>query len=528
MTTPELRHTPRRPVGFLQRRYWWALLALWALAVAVSFRLSLEAIHRHNLEVATAGARNMFQVVLLTRQWNASHDAVYVPISKTTQPNPYLHHPRRDVTTSDGQRLTMINPAYMTRLIAEIAQKESPVVFHITSLKPIRPANAADAWEQSALQAFENKTRREITSLESGSSGQIFRYMAPLYITQACLKCHADQGYKLGDVRGGISVSQPFASFEAAASPSVRNAIVQHLGVFLLMSGLGWWALAQLRQRWLELESSIVELRKTRDELVQSETLAGLGRMVAGFAHEINTPVGVAVGAVSQSEEALKEIDALLKNEEVREEDLRADLETLRQTSSLALSNLRRAANLVRSFKRTAIDQMSEETREFDMRELIQDVLLALHNFLKRSPVEVRLDCPAGLRIQSVPGLYDQIFTNLVLNAIQHAFAEGARAGRLDITVRAETGNRLSINVADDGTGMGAEAAAHLFEPFFTTRRAHGGTGLGLYLCYNIITSKLGGNISCTSSLGQGTRFHISIPAPWRQHEHPKEPQTTP
>ncbi|TAN47132.1 MAG: DUF3365 domain-containing protein [Methylococcaceae bacterium] len=508
----DLRRSPRLPAAVLKRRNWWMLLVFWILIVALSLRSTLEDIHRHNLEVATTGARNMFQMIWLIRQWNANHAAIYAPVDSNTPPNPYLHHPRRDVVTTDGQKLTMINPAYMTRLIAEIAQKENNVVFHITSLAPIRPDNAADPWEQSALKEFEQNLSKEVSSLTPRANGMLFRYMAPLYVNQACLKCHVDQGYKVGDVRGGISVTQPFSPFEAAARPSRHKAIMQHLSVFLLVAGLGWWALEQLRRRWLELESKVIELRRARSELVQSETLAGLGRMVAGFAHEINTPVGVAVGAVSQGEEVLREIDALLQAEEVREEDLRAGLETVRQSSSLALSNLRRAADLVRSFKRTAIDQMTEQTREFDLRELIQDVLLALHGLLKHTPVEVRLDCPEGLQIRGVPGLYDQVLTNLVLNSVQHAFAEGTRAGHLQIAVSFDADGRLCLDISDDGAGMSQEIAAHLFEPFYTTRRARGGTGLGLYLCYNIITSKLGGTIQCSSEVEQGTRFHIVVP----------------
>ncbi|WP_162232490.1 Tll0287-like domain-containing protein, partial [Methylogaea oryzae] len=258
---------PAIPPFLLQRRYWWGLLALWAAIVAVSLHFSLQDIHRHNLQVALAGARNMFEMVWLTRQWNASHEAVYVPVDAATEPNPYLRHPRRDVTTTDGQRLTMINPAYMTRLIAEIAQKESQVVFHITSLDPIRPGNAADAWERAILQDFVDGKGHEASSLEAGSGGAQFRYMAPLYVNETCLKCHGQHGYKLGDVRGGISVSQSFAPFEAAAAPSVRKTVAQHVAVFLLVAGLSGWALAQLRRRWLDLEGSIAALDQARNEL---------------------------------------------------------------------------------------------------------------------------------------------------------------------------------------------------------------------------------------------------------------------
>jgi signal transduction histidine kinase len=509
LQTPTLNDIPAL---LRRRRYWWALLLAWAAAVLLSLQDGLGDIRRYNLEVAAAGARNMFQMVWLARQWNASHTAVYVPVDENTQPNPYLQDPRRDVETLDGQKLTMINPAYMTRLIGEIAQQQSHVVFHITSLQPIRPANAPDEWERGALKAFEQGSR-EISGLLDNSNGRVFRYMAPLLTQQACLKCHGSQGYQLGDVRGGISVTQDFAPFEAAGAPSRRKAIGLHLGVFLLVAGLGWWALEQLRRRWLELAGKIGELKQTQEELLQNEKLASLGRMVAGFAHEINTPVGVAVGAVSHGEETVGELEALLERDEVEEAELRERLAILRESSALALSNLRRAAGLVQSFKRSAVDQISEETRRFELRPLLKDVLFSLHNTLKRLPLQIRLDCPEKLAIHGIPGLYDQLFTNLLLNSVQHGFEEGSRAGHLDIRVAVAAAGRLEIEVADDGVGMSPEAQQRAFEPFFTTRRARGGTGLGLYICYTIATARLGGTISCTSQPGQGTRIHLAIPA---------------
>ena len=178
---------------------------LCVLGISMEFRQideSLEGLARERGSV-------LFRLVELTRDWNAQHGGVYVPVTEETQPNPYLNHPRRDLVTTDGQRLTMINPAFMTRQIAEIAEKADGVKFHITSLKPIRPANAADDWETKGLQAFATGQKHEILSLLDTESGLAHRYMAPLYVKEACLACHADQGYKLGDVRGGISISMP-------------------------------------------------------------------------------------------------------------------------------------------------------------------------------------------------------------------------------------------------------------------------------------------------------------------------------
>lgn len=498
--------------GFVRKRAnWLILLLLWAVAVGWSLEVHIGDIRRHNLEVVSEGARNMFRMVLLTRLWNSEHGGVYVPVDEKTQANPYLKHPKRDITDNYGRALTLVNPAYMTRLISELAKQDEGVIFHITSLKPINPQNEADDWERVALELFE-KGVKERTGFEINErDGLRHRYMAPLIVVEACLKCHAAQGYRIGDVRGGISVTQRYEPFQAAAWPSERQAYITHAVIFLLLLIVSWWLLEQLRRRWFELNSKMVEVETARDQLVQSEKLASLGRMVAGFAHEINTPIGVAVGAITNSEHTLDEINRLLASDEVSEDDLRAALTTLKQGDELAMSNLRRAAALVQSFKRTSIDQASDHERVFALSELIDDVLHALQNQLKRLPVIVTVDCPEGLKIEGAPGLLEQLLTNMVMNSIIHGFDQGARKGEISICASVR-GQNLLLNYADTGAGMTQEALDRLFEPFFTTRRGQGGSGLGMYICYNIVTVNLGGTLSCQSKPDQGVTFHIEFP----------------
>ncbi|MDD2744670.1 MAG: DUF3365 domain-containing protein [Rhodocyclaceae bacterium] len=497
---------------FGNRANWLLLLLLWAMAVGFSLQAHISDIRRHNQDVVTEGARNMFRMVLLTRLWNSEHGGVYVPVDDKTRPNPYLNHPQRDISDNFGRSLTLVNPAYMTRLISELAKQDEGVIFHITSLKPVNPQNVADAWERLALESFERGVKETNGFEAHAREGLLHRYMAPLVVVDACLKCHAAQGYKIGDIRGGISVSQRYQPFLAAALPSERQAYFTHAVIFLLMLGVSWWLLEQLRRRWRELDDKIVELETARDELVQSEKMASLGRMVAGFAHEINTPIGVAVGAITNSEHTLEQINRLLDSEEVSEDDLRAALATLKQGDELAMSNLRRAAGLVQSFKRTSIDQASDQERVFALRELIDDVLHGLQNQLKRLPVVVTVNCRNSLKIEGAPGLLEQLLTNLVLNSIIHGFDHGARSG--EILIKAVSGDKkLSIEYADTGSGMDQEALARLFEPFFTTRRGQGGSGLGMYICYNIVTANLGGTLNCQSKPGEGVKFLIEFPA---------------
>ncbi len=255
----------------------------------------------------------------------------------------------------------------------------------------------------------------------------------------------------------------------------------------------------------------VKKLKEAQSRLVQSEKMASLGRMVAGFAHEINTPIGIAVGSASQSSDAVKHLFQLLDQDEVLEEDLEDGLEIIGQAADLTLSNLRRAAGLITSFKRTSVDQSSEKPRKFNFHELIQDVINTLHNTFKRTRIEFVIECPEHLKLDGIPGIYTQILTNLIMNSYVHGFANGAKAGDIGIKVREPSDSQLILEYWDTGMGMDEETLDRIFEPFFTTNRGDGGSGLGLYICYNLITTQLAGSITLKSSPGNGSHFLIDI-----------------
>ncbi|MCK5524971.1 MAG: AAA family ATPase [Thiomargarita sp.] len=267
----------------------------------------------------------------------------------------------------------------------------------------------------------------------------------------------------------------------------------------------------KVRERTAQLNNKVEELTQTRNELVQSEKMASLGRLVAGFAHEVNTPIGVAVGSASVLQRKSKLINKLLDEEEVDEEELISALEKIDEAAKLTLSNLKRAADLISRFKRTAVDQTSEEIRRFDVKSIIEDVINTLHNKFKQTAISIQLDCLEHLNIYSVPGTLEQILTNLMMNSLIHGFEEGKKNGRIIIAIRLEDA-RLLINYSDTGKGISPDALEKVFEPFFTTHRAHGGTGLGLYICYNLVTSQLHGTMTCESRLNKGVTFKIEFP----------------
>lgn len=268
----------------------------------------------------------------------------------------------------------------------------------------------------------------------------------------------------------------------------------------------------ELKEKNASLESALTLVQRAQNELIESEKLASLGRLVAGFAHEINTPIGVAVGASSVALESSRKLQPLLLQDEVDEAVLRAHLGEIDEACRLVFSNLSRAADLVGRFKRTSVDQVRGAARLYDLRETLTDVVASLHDVVKRTPVKIRIDCAESINLYGYPGALGQIITNLVINSLHHGFANGTQAGEIELT-GARDGDAIVIAIRDNGKGMDAPTLSRIFEPFFTTARDSGGTGLGLFVCHNLATAELKGSLRCDSEPGRGTRFVLRYPA---------------
>lgn len=265
----------------------------------------------------------------------------------------------------------------------------------------------------------------------------------------------------------------------------------------------------QLSQSKLRAEQALHDLEMAKDHLVQSEKLASLGRLVAGVAHEINTPLGVAVTAVSRLGEINSEAWRALQEGRMTKGELKRWQEHAGEGQRLTQQSLDRASRLVGSFKRMAVDQSSEERRRFDLALFLDEVRTTFQPSFRSTPHVLNIDAPSGIVLDSYPGALFQIFTNLVENAMKHAFTDDMR-GQLSIE-GAASGDEVVIYVSDNGRGIPDGHRAKVFEPFFTTRRDQGGSGLGLHLVHNLTTGVLGGVIDIVS-ISQGTRFCLRIP----------------
>ena len=611
--------------------FWTLPPLIWGTLALLSALWNLAGLDGMALSMAHERAQSMFKLVQVTRLWNAKHGGVYVPVTEATPPNQYLKVPNRDVETLEGVSLTKLNPAYMTRQIAEIAKQAGDILFHITSLKPINPGNEPSLWERRSLELFESGVP-EVLEFSEHSGDAVYRYMGPLVTKQSCLKCHEAQGYKLGDIRGGISVTlaaAPILQAQAAA----RDQVLQiHLWAWLLLTTTTLFLLCKLRRQW-RLQQSTKDLLATRERflssiteaagdgivtidrsgavtfanpearkllgwpdatlgapvddalsqkgaigasvssicatarlqqnsaqtrvddavflhrdgsripvsyvaspiqqggkttgtvilfrdtklqqemernLVRSETMSALGRMVAGVAHEINTPIGIAVTSASFLDTQSQELSSALAADNLTRDTLDSYIEISREASTIILSNLQRAEKMIGSFKRIAADQASEQLSRFNLRRYLESVLLTLRPELKKSTVGIKLDCSPDIELVSYAGALSQVIANLVMNSLAHAF-EPSQSGEISIAVEA-LGEEVRIVYRDNGRGIPEKHLAEVFTPFFTTSRNKGNSGLGLHIAHNLVFNTLHGNISLTSRTTGGVHFTILLP----------------
>jgi signal transduction histidine kinase len=267
----------------------------------------------------------------------------------------------------------------------------------------------------------------------------------------------------------------------------------------------------KLEQKSKDLESSLEKLQEASHKLVETEKMAALGQLVAGLAHEINTPIGTCVTVSSTLKNNTQDFKESLESGELLKSKLIKYSDNIIESTDLIYSNLNRAADLINSFKSVAVDQTADEHREFDLKLYLEDIFKTLHPRIKNTEYSVVQKIPAGLVIDSRPGAVSQLITNLFMNSLSHGF-EGRTKGVIEIQVFDLDDDYLEIIFSDDGNGMSTEIINSVFEPFYTTKRNAGGSGLGLYIVYNLVTQVLGGTIDIDSKQGEGTTFIIKIP----------------
>ena len=469
-------------------------------------------------------ARMLHRQVLLTRKWVADHHGLYVMQSEHALPNPFLENPV--IKTTDGRIYVQRNPAMVTRELSEYALKDGWCMFRVTSLKPINPANTPDTFERESLLQLQKNGREEILAIENSQEGRFLRYIAPLEVEKSCLDCHARHGYKLGDIRGGLSITIPIMWADKMIHDNNRSIIFYSLLSIVVVSGMLFWLFSTLVSRPLaqltstmdsypnqpvpapehqfvndeidticdtfydlcgRLDVSRETLDKAKKQAFQNEKMASLGLLTSGIAHEVNNPLGGLLNCVKALREEPDNPILVERYLPLLDKGLRSIEHTMHQ-----LLNFGRNSPL--DLKKINVDQVIRECFE----------LLSY----RMQKIDLQLDLELKDHFCVDMEALQQTIVNIGLNAIQAMGDEGG-------IIRVRTGarnNSLKIRIEDTGPGIPPEILDKIFDPFFTTKDVGIGTGLGLAVSYAQV-EKMGGTLIAGSKVGQGASFTISLPA---------------
>ncbi len=275
----------------------------------------------------------------------------------------------------------------------------------------------------------------------------------------------------------------------------------------------------RVEERTTQLESALQTLRHSQDELSKSEARATLGTLVASVSHELSTPMGNSMMTASTLVDQARDFEKMLQSGQLRKSELTQFIGQVREGNALMVRNLERAASLLKNFRQVAADQASEQRRDFDLQQVIAEVVDTLKPSLKSKPHRVVQDIARGIKMDSYPGPLGQVIINLINNAYLHAF-DATAPGQFTIRGEAQD-NTVRLTFADDGKGIAPEILQQMFEPFFSTKIGRGGTGLGMSIVENLVTKMLGGKLAVQTVVGRGTTITVTLPrsAPWQAEE---------
>lgn len=512
-----------------------------------------DLVREANSLLAAAGPREKFAdwtdrlLKVKTTEQNALHDEVAqlmtyaVEANETEQATQNIAIATLKLGQRTGDALAKRDPTGAAVLVAESRELSATVeALPISPLIQTEMVDALEQWRERLATAIEGlraqntmiadmdttagamvADARNLNDLFGAEAGRIGDFVRKMLLLGASLGLLLGSGAAVLVVR---SITRPLAGLQQDMRSLASDPAAGRVGGTWRRDELGDMARAAnffvselahreraLREAKERADAALAQLRRTQADLIQSEKLASLGQIVAGVAHEINTPVGIALTTATTLGEEVKSFGAVVESGQVPRARFLHFVERVREGAELLYANLTRAAVLVQSFKQVAADRVSSERRIFVMDEWARELLTSLRPVLRRAGQEVELVCPPGLTMDTYPGALAQVLTNLVMNALTHAFEPGT-SGRLTLTVEQTSADAIRIIFADDGRGIAPEHLGKVFDPFFTTARNRGSTGLGLHIAFNLVTGPLEGRIDVESGRGEGTRFIIDMP----------------
>lgn len=497
----------------------------------VSLSWAVHSQYEHAYSYAESEARASFEKDLVYRQWAASHGGVYVPVADKYPPNPLLAHiPERDIVTPSGRKLTLVNPAYMTRQVFEMAEKEFNVKAHITSLNPLRKENAPDEWEADVLRKFEDSSLLKYSSKEDMQGQQFLRFMKPMMVEQSCIKCHENQGYKVGDIRGGISVSVPYDRYLKLARRNSLRLVYSYSAVYMVTMLLGFIMYRQLikelslrEQGQLELLGQKKQLQEKNRQVLElnesykhkNEELNEANRaleeakeraeesdnlkteFINNLSHEIRTPLNGILG-----------FSSFLEQDDVSEQKRKLYVSIIQKSGKQLLM-------IIEDILEIAVlgtNQAQMQVADFYLMQLINDLYHEYHDHAKYASLKFVLSCDKNMDqyiLHSDQNLLCKVLRKLLDNAFKYT-----DNGQVVLGCEVVEGG-IKIFVKDSGMGISKTKWKQIFNRFSqedeSVKMKYGGLGLGLSIAKETV-ELLGGTISVESAKGKGSVFYVNLP----------------
>ncbi|MEI7811894.1 MAG: ATP-binding protein [Ignavibacteria bacterium] len=520
----QLSHIEKKKDRYPLKVSFYILFAGWTIIILGIFAWSYKTTNEETVTLAKREARNGYEKDIMFRSWATMHGGVYVPITKETPPNPFLSNiPDRDITTPSNKKLTLMNPAYINRQIHELSYKQSGIIGHITSLKPIRKENAPDKWEIIALNEFE-KGAKEFSGFDLINNEKYFRYMGALVTTTGCLKCHETQGYKLGDIRGGISSSIPWKNYQQAIIIQATNLLFGY-GV---LWAIGFISLLMVKKRFfiyitkrdtdeeemqklnekLQLSKNIIEenliqenllvkeLTKTKEKLekINSEK----DKLFSIIAHDLKSPFQ---GFLGLTESMAEDIGSFSQDE----------LSEVSQMMYDTSKNIYALLNNLLEWARMQQGAISFEPVEIDLSETVSRNIDLISTRGKQKGIEIINEAGQNRTVKADEAMLNSILRNLLSNAVKFT----RNGGQIKVSSKETENNMVEISVTDSGIGMTEDLSERLFMADEKVGRQgtddESSTGLGLLLCKEFV-ERHEGKIWVKSLKNSGSVFYFTLP----------------